>query len=72
MPVEDDSAYPAFEDIQLSFERSLDEVMAVAKSMNDEGLARETDQDAHGFVKDKLDTLAKLAWHESWHEGQLA
>ena len=65
MPVEDDSAYPAFEIIQLSFERSLDEVMAVAKSMNDEGLARETDQDAQGFVKDKLDTLAKLAWHES-------
>jgi hypothetical protein len=70
-PHQDAASYPSFDEVKKFYDESFEQILGVIRTMNDEQLFTPTVTDSHGFVTSKIDTLAKTAWHEGWHIGQL-
>jgi len=69
-PTADPAAYPSAAEVRGYFDSSFNKLVAAASKMNDTQLAAAVE--AGGFARDKADLLAKIAWHEGWHVGQVA
>lgn len=71
-PTSDAKAYPSFAEVKKHNDEAYAALVAAVKKQSDNELLRPTAAESHGFASDRLDAVAKGAWHEGWHAGQLA
>lgn len=71
-PVADAKAYPPVKDVRARFDAAWTRLMNAAESLRDEDAAKPALVEGGGFLKDRLDTVDKAAWHDGWHAGQIS
>ncbi len=71
-PTPDAKAYPSFAEVKKHNDEAYAAFVGAVKKQTDAELLQPTAADSHGFATDRLDAVAKGAWHEGWHAGQLA
>ncbi|CAG0964940.1 hypothetical protein PHYC_00930 [Phycisphaerales bacterium] len=71
-PTSDPAAYPPFAEVQAAYAKSAERIEDAARSRTDADMVKPCASDSGGFCADKLDAIAKAAWHEGWHLGQIA
>lgn len=71
-PVTDAAAYPPFAEVLSAYHKSAERIEDAARSRTDADMLKPCATDSGGFCSDKLDSVAKAAWHEGWHLGQIA
>jgi len=71
-PVSDLKHYPAPAELKRQFEGSRAAILNWLESAPEAALAVSLKEKTGGFAEDPLDAMAKIAWHEGWHFGQVA
>ncbi|MDX2017689.1 MAG: DinB family protein [Planctomycetota bacterium] len=71
-PVGDAKAYPAPESVLAVMRANRAAVLDWFAKASPADLARPLSDKTGGFMTDPVDGLAKIAWHDGWHGGQLA
>lgn len=71
-PVSDPKRYPAPAEMRQHFENSRAAILNWLESAPESALATPLKEKTGGFAEDPLDAMAKIAWHEGWHFGQVA
>ena len=68
----DASVYPPFAQVKADFERAYSTMLDVAKALPASDLALPPTKDTGGMATQRLDVIARVAWHDGWHLGQIA
>lgn len=71
-PLPDAKVYPPLAELRKRFDEAWKRMAAAAESLRDEDAAKPPLVESGGFLKDRLDTVDKTAWHDGWHAGQLS
>lgn len=71
-PVADPKAYPPIAELRKRFDAAWQRFAAAAESLREEDALKPPQIETGGFLKDRLDTVNKTAWHDGWHTGQIS
>ncbi len=71
-PTGDASQYPGLAEVRAAYDAAWARLIGAVRALNDAELAKPPTGETGGFLKDKLDSLNKCAWHEGWHLGQIS
>jgi hypothetical protein len=71
-PVPDAKAYPPLAELRARFDAGWKRFVAAAESVREEDALKPALVESGGFLKDRLDTIEKVAWHDGWHAGQVS
>jgi len=71
-PLPDASVYPSMAELRKRFDEGWARVASAAAALSDEDASKPPLVESGGFLKDRLDTVDKTAWHDGWHAGQLS
>jgi hypothetical protein len=71
-PVNNPSLYPSLAESQAMLASGLSKFVGLIKQYDDAALSVDAEIDTHGFLKTKLDTIGRNAFHYGWHLGQVS
>lgn len=72
VPQPDASLYPPLQELKSYWKSTFDALIEAVDALTDDELPMAPAQDSGGFITSKFDAIAKAAWHDGWHAGQLA
>jgi len=71
-PLPDANAYPPLAELRRRFDVGWKRFAAAAEALREEDAPKPVFGESSGFLKDRLDTVDKVAWHDGWHAGQIS
>lgn len=71
-PVSDPAVYPSLAETTAMLQESLKTFIGLVKQYDDAALSVDAEIDTHGFLKTKLDSIGRNAFHYGWHLGQVS
>lgn len=71
-PVRDERAYPSLDDVLRVHDRAYGALITAAERLKAGDVLSPPAADAHGTADTRLDAIHRSAWHEGWHQGQIA
>lgn len=71
-PVSDPNAYPPMNEVLSVHERAFERVLSAFDGLAPDEVVSPVAGDAHGVCQTRVEVMYRLAWHEGWHQGQLA
>jgi hypothetical protein len=64
--------YPPFEEVKAACDSAFSRLIQAAEALTETSALLPCMGDPYGWAKDRLDVVAKAAWHEGWHSGQVS
>ena len=71
-PLADAKKYPSASELRKRYDEAWRRFAAAAKALREEDATKPPLVETGGFLKDRLDAVEKVAWHDGWHAGQVA
>lgn len=71
-PLPDAKAYPPLAELRRRYEAGWQRFITAAEALRDDDATKPIFGESSGFLKDRLDTVDKVAWHDGWHAGQIS
>jgi hypothetical protein len=71
-PVRDERAYPSLDEVLRVHDRAYGALITAAERLKAGDVLSPPAADAHGTADTRLDAIHRSAWHEGWHQGQIA
>lgn len=72
VPQPDAALYPPLDELKSYWKSTFTALIEAVDALTDSDLPGAPAQDSGGFITSKFDAIAKAAWHDGWHAGQLA